>query len=73
MEDFIESIHEELIKYDNYLQNDLNEFNEKLNLTRKNLFNYIDRQIELLKKIKEEYKREFNYLDEENKNYESFY
>ncbi|CAF3984344.1 unnamed protein product, partial [Rotaria sp. Silwood1] len=45
----MKSIREELIKYDN----DLNQFNEKSHLTRKNLFNYIDRQIEFLKEIKE--------------------
>jgi len=66
MEDLTESIRKELRTFENYLQNDLQEFNSKLSLTRKHLFDYIDQQIEYLNNIKNEFNNEFNYLEEEN-------
>ncbi len=66
MGDLIESIREELRIFENHLQNDLEEFHSKLNLTRKNFFDYINQQIEYLKRIKNDYNDEFNYLEEEN-------
>jgi hypothetical protein len=63
----MKSSREELKKYGGYLQNDIDEFNKKLNLTRESLFNYIDRQIEYLINAKKECNKEFDYLDEENK------
>ncbi|CAF3707682.1 unnamed protein product [Rotaria sp. Silwood1] len=66
MADFMKSIREELRKYENYLENDINEFNSKLNLTQKNLFDFIDQQIEYLKDIKNQYDDELNYLNKEN-------
>jgi hypothetical protein len=66
MGDLLESIREELRIFENDLQNDLEQFNSKLNLTRKHLFNYIDQQIEYLNNIKNEFNDEFNYLEEEN-------
>jgi hypothetical protein len=66
MRDFMKPIREELRKFENYLQDDVDEFNSKLNLTRKNFSNYIDQQIEYLINIKNEYNDEFNYLEKEN-------
>ncbi|CAF4120631.1 unnamed protein product [Adineta steineri] len=66
MGDFIKPIREQLKLYDNDLNNDIEEFNKKLNITRTNLFDYIDRQIELLNNIKQKYADEFNYLEREN-------
>ena len=67
MVDFLKPIREELRKYETSLENDNIEFNKKLNLTRDNLFIYIDQQIEYLNNIKKDFDEEFNYLDEENK------
>jgi hypothetical protein len=62
----MESIREELRTFENDLKNDLDQFNLKLNLTRKHLFDHINQQIEYLNNIKNEFNDEFNYLEEEN-------
>jgi hypothetical protein len=67
MEDFMEKTREELREYENHLQNDIDEFNSKLNLTRNDLFNYIDQQIEYLNRKRNEFNDQFNYLERENK------
>jgi hypothetical protein len=66
MEDLMKPIRQELRKFENCLENDINEFNFELNLSRKNLFDYIDQQIEYLINKKKEYEDEFNYLHQEN-------
>jgi hypothetical protein len=66
MADLMESIREELRTFENDLKNDLDQFNLKLNLTRKHLFDHINQQIEYLNNIKNEFNDEFNYLDQEN-------
>jgi hypothetical protein len=66
MEDFMKPIREELTNFENCLRNDIEEFNLKLNLTRKNFLDFIERQIEYLIKIQNEYNDQFNYLEEEN-------
>ncbi len=64
----MKSIRDELRKYGNYLENDIEEFNKKLNSTRKYLSDYLDQQIESLINLNNEYNDYFNYLDQENKN-----
>jgi hypothetical protein len=66
MEDFLKPIREELRNFENCLQNDIEEFNLKLNLTRKNFLDFIKQQIEYLIKIQNEYNDQLNYLEEEN-------
>jgi len=66
MEYSILNIRDQLRIYDIELKDDKKKFNEKLNLTRQNLFDYINRLIEQLNEIKREYELEFNYLENEN-------
>ena len=66
MKDFIETTQEKLQKYEDALQNDVQEFNSKLDLTRKQFSHYIDRQIQYLTEIKQQYYEEFDYLQREN-------
>lgn len=66
MGDFMKQIREELRKFQYSLENDIDEFNLKLNLSREDFSNYIDQQIEYLIKKRNEYNDELNYLDEEN-------
>lgn len=67
MVDFMTSIREKLRKYETTLNNDIDEFDKKLNTSRDDLFNYIERQIQCLRNVKRDYEKEFNYLHEENK------
>ncbi|CAF0942572.1 unnamed protein product [Rotaria sordida] len=66
MGDFMIQIREELKNYEIILHNDLEEFRKKLNTTRTDLFSYVQRQIKYLNNVLEEYKQEFDYLDQEN-------
>ncbi|CAF4964584.1 unnamed protein product [Rotaria sp. Silwood1] len=66
MGDFMIQIREELKNYEKILHNDLEECHRKLNTTRRDLFNYIQRQIKHLNNVLEEYKQELDYLDQEN-------
>ncbi|CAF1247521.1 unnamed protein product [Rotaria sp. Silwood1] len=67
MEDFITTARTELRKLDIILNNDIEEFNTKLNSTREDVHNHIQRQIQYLLNFEKEYEQECDYLDEENK------
>ncbi|CAF3629022.1 unnamed protein product [Rotaria sordida] len=60
------TIRAELRKLETILNDDIEEFNRKLNSTREDICNYIQRQIQHLLNVEKEYKQQFNYLDEEN-------
>jgi hypothetical protein len=66
MEDLLKSIREELTQCEVILNNDINEFTDKINLTRKNVSDYLDRQIEYLINSKKLFNEEFDYLEKEN-------
>ncbi|CAM4740325.1 unnamed protein product [Rotaria magnacalcarata] len=67
MQDFMTEIRRQLKNYETILNDDVEEFDIKLNATRDNLSNYIQRQIQYLTNVEQQYQQEFNYLDEENK------
>jgi DNA repair ATPase RecN len=67
MDSSLLNIRDQLEFYENELKNDNEMFNEKLNSTRRNFFNYINELIEELYDIKRKYESQFNYLEKENK------
>ncbi|CAF3303861.1 unnamed protein product [Rotaria socialis] len=67
MQDFMTEIRRQLRNYETILNDDVKEFDIKLNAIRDNLSNYIQRQIQYLANVEQQYQQEFNYLDEENK------
>ena len=66
MEDKMISIRQDLRKFRNELENDFEEFQSKLNLTRKHVGYFIDQQIEYLKRFENEINEDLNYLERQN-------
>lgn len=62
----LETIEKNLSIYEEQLQIDRKEFQEKFNETRHHLFDYLDRSIEQLTNLREKYQDEFDFLQREN-------
>ena len=62
----MQTVRQQLRQFQNSLENDFEEFQSKLNLSRKNLSFFIDQQIEYLKRFENEINEDLNYLERQN-------